>query len=76
MTEKLFIKSKDKLLSLLALPEYEGLWGSVLLILKELMLASDDLNLIFTGFIEPYTNVFTQNMLKELTVESNQIIGQ
>ena len=45
------------------------------MILRELMLSGADLSTIFQGFIQQHTNVFTQNMLKELTTKENKRIG-
>ena len=59
MTEKLLLKSKKKLMALLGVSEYEGIWSLVLMILKELMLSNADIKIIFADFIEPNTNVFT-----------------
>ena len=46
------------------------------MILKELMLSNADIKIIFADFIEPNTNVFTQQLLKELTSEGGPSIGQ
>ena len=51
------------------MPGYEGIWGKMLMILKELMLSSADIKPFFTDFIEPNTGFFTSQMLKELTGE-------
>ena len=71
----MFNKAKEKILALLASPDYECLWSSILMILRELMLSSADLSTIFQGFIQQHTNVFTKNMLKELTKKESKGIG-
>ena len=42
-------------------------WGLLMMNISQLMFAATELKHLFTTFIEPYTNIFTQIALKELT---------